>query len=192
MLWLKSGWIALAVSLAAPAFAQTSEDETKVRAIIADWYVRVGQSPAEMPWALMAAGGIDSGPGYSVPADINGGSAAIRGPFLNYELAGRALQFSYDIDVLKVDARLAKAVVWERGYFYAWAAQKTYENAASTLFILEKQADGGWKILAHDANSIGIPPNKITDPMPDLRVLYYQRCGSACDPVADAKKAAEW
>ena len=94
--------------------------------------------------------------------------------------------------MLKVDARLAKAMVWERGYFYAWAAQKTYENAASTLFILEKQADGGWKILAHDANSIGIPPNKITDPMPDLRALYYQRCGSACDPVADAKKAAEW
>jgi hypothetical protein len=192
MLSLKNGLIALALAASAmPAFAQTAEDESAVRAVIANWYERVGKSPADAPWALMAPSSIDNGPGYSVPADLHSGSAAIRGPYLNHELAARAMRFSYDIDVLKVDARLAKAMVWERGYFYAWAAQKTYENAASAMFVLEKQANGEWKILAHDANSIGIPPNKITDPMPDLKDLYYQRCGPACDPVEDAKKAAQ-
>lgn len=197
MLALKSVLIVLAVMSATPAIAQAIEDErpedvSKIREVIADWYERIGQSPANAPWVLMAPGSIKSGPGYSVPADLHSGSAAIRGPFLNHELAARALKFSYDIDVLKVDARLAKAIVWERGYFYAWAAQKTYENAASTLFVLEKQTNGEWKILAHEANSIGIPPNKITDPMPDLKGLYYRRCGPSCDPAEDAKKAAEW
>lgn len=181
-----------ALPLIAPAHAQAPEDEAAVKGVIADWYKRVGQAKADAPWMLIAPGGVDQGPGYSVPADLHSGSAVIRGPFINNELAAKAMQFSYEIDVLKVDPRFAKAIVWERGYFYAWAAQKTYEMAASTTFVFEKQADGAWEILLHDANSIGIPPNKITDPMPDLRELYYQRCGAACDPVADAKKAAEW
>ena len=191
-MFLKSVLFAFALAAAAPAMAQTSPDEIAVRAVIADWYTRVGQSPADAPSVLMAHGGIDVGPGYSVPADLHSGSAAIRGPWNNHELAARAMQFTYDIDVLKVDERLAKAIVWERGYFYAGAAQKTYENGASAMFVMEKQADGAWKILAHNATSQGIPPNKITDPMPDLRALHYQRCGSACDPMADARKAAEW
>lgn len=82
-------------------------------------------------------------------------------------------------------------MVRERGCFYAAAARKTYENAASILFVLEKLDNGSWKILVHDANAIGIPPTKITDPMPDLRDLYFSRCGPACDPVADAKKASQ-
>jgi hypothetical protein len=176
----------------APAHAQTPEDEAAVKDVIADWYRRVGQFKADAPWALLAPGGVDDGPGYAVPADLHSGAAVIRGPYINNELAAKAMKFSYEIDVLKVDPRFAKAIVWERGYFYASAAQKTYETAASTLFVFEKQADGAWEILLHDANSTGIPPNRITDPMPDLRDLYYQRCGSACDPVADAKKAAEW
>lgn len=180
------------IGAAAPALSQPADDEGHVRAVIADWYRRVGTAKADMPWVLMAPGSIDEGPGYAVPADLHSGSAAIRGPYLNHELAARAMQFAWDIDVLKVDPRFAKAIVWERGYFYASAAQKTYELGVSTLFVLEKQADGAWKILAHSANSQGIPPNKITDPMPDLRALYYERCGSACDPVADAKKAAQW
>jgi hypothetical protein len=183
----------MALLLLAPlaAHAQASEED-KVRAVIADWYERVSKTPADRPWAILAPGGIDGGPGYSVPADLNSGAAAIRGPWLNNELAARALQFRYDIDQLVVDAHLAKARVWERGYFYAWAAQKTYETAASALFILERQTDGAWKILAHEAGSQGIPPNRITDPMPDLRALHYERCGPACDPEADAKKAAAW
>ena len=175
-----------------PALAQSPEDEDAVKAVIADWYERVSHKKAAAPWMLLAPGGRDAGPGYSVPADLHSGSAVIRGPFINHELAARAMKFSYEIDVLKVDPRFAKAIVWERGYFFASAAQKTYENAASTLFLFEKQDDGAWKILLHDANSTGIPPNRITDPMPDLRDEYYETCGAGCDPVADAKKAAEW
>src|SRR5690606_25693599 len=107
----------------------------------------------------MAPAGIDAGPGYAVPADRDSGAAVIRGPFINYELAARAMQFSYEIDLLKLDPRFAKAMVWERGYFFASAAQKTYENAASTVFVLEKLDSGEWKILLHDARSVGIPPN---------------------------------
>lgn len=181
----------LIIFSAAPALAQPTSDEAAVRAVIADWYERVGHFKADAPWMLMAPGGVDDGPGYSVPVDLHTGSAAIRGPYINHELAARALQFSYDIDVIKVDPRFAMAIVWERGYFYASAAQRTYEAGVSTLFVFEKQADGSWKILLHRAASQGIPPNKITDPMPDLRGLYYQRCGDACDPEADAVKAKQ-
>lgn len=175
---------------AAPALAQPVKDEAVVKAVIADWYERVGHFKADAPRVLMAPGGVDEGPGYAVPADLHSGSAVIRGPYINNELAAKALQFSYEIDVLKVDPRFAKAIVWERGYFYASAAQKTYELAASTIFLFEKQDDGSWKILLHRATSQGIPPNKITKPMPDLRTLYYQHCPS-CDPEADALKSKQ-
>lgn len=175
----------------APAVAQPADDEVAVRAVIADWYHRVGRLEADAPWVLMAPGGIDDGPGYSVPADLHSGSAAIRGPFLNHEMAAKALKFSYEVDVLNVDPRFAKAIVWERGYFYASAAQKTYELGVSTLFVFEKQNDGAWKILLHSATSQGIPPNRITDPMPDVGGLYFQRCGNACDPARDAAEAGK-
>ena len=177
---------------ASPALAQPTDHETKIRAVIADWYRRISTREADAPWAIIAPGGVDNGPGYSVPSDLHSGSAAIRGPFLNHEMAAQAIQFAWEIDVLKVDPNFAKVIVWERGYFYAFAAQKTYEMGASTLFLLEKQPDGAWEILLHDTSTQGIPPNKITNPMPDLRSLYYERCGAACDPMADAKKAAEW
>ena len=184
--------ILLTLALPAPSFAQVVDDEAKVKAVIAEWYRRVGQLKAEAPWALMAPGSIDGGPGYSEPRDSEPKSAALKGPWINNELAARALKFSYDIDVLKVDARLAKAVVWERGYFYAWAAQTTYENAASTMFVFEKQDSGEWKILAHEANSVGIPPNKITNPMPDLREFYYAGPGKGRDPAKDAEAASKF
>jgi len=184
--------ILAAIVLLAPAAGAQATDEDKVRAVIADWYERVGQTPADAPWAIMAPGGISGGPGFSVPADLHSGSAALRGPWLNHELAARAMQFAYDIDQLVIDDHLAKARVWERGYTFAPAAQKTYESAASALFVLEKQPDGSWLILAHEARSQGIPPNRITNPMPDLKALYYERCGAACDPEADAAKAAHW
>ena len=186
--------LALLAFAALPAFAQQS-DETKIRAVIADWYQRVGHDQADAPWVLMAPGAIDGGPGYAeiprIPA-AQRSAAAYDGPRINNELASKALKFSYDIDVMKIDEHLAKLRVWERGYLYAWAAQETYENAASALFVLEKQDGGEWKILAHEAHSEGIPPNKITNPMPDLRGLYYSTIGKDRDPVADAKKAKEF
>jgi hypothetical protein len=178
-----------------PTFAHSAEDEAKVRAVIADWYQRVGKVPADRPWSLMAPGGIDAGPGYAeIPYQPPGerSRAAYRGPRLNNELASKALKFAYDIDVLKIDPRLAKVSVWERGYFYAFAAQVTYETGVATMFVLEKQSNGAWLILAHHGNSEGIPPNKITNPMPDLRDTYYSTCGPACDPESDAKKAKEF
>jgi hypothetical protein len=185
-----------ALSPALPAFAQGHEDEAKVKAVIADWYARVSKQPADAPWALMAPGSIDGGPGYSEPQDWPGPSgqrpAVLRGPWINNELAARAVKFSYDIDQLIIDEHLAKARVWERGYFYAWAAQQTYENGASALFVFEKQADGQWKILAHEATSQGIPSNKITNPMPDLREFYYQGPGKGRDPAKDAEAASQF
>ena len=67
--------------------------------------------------------------------------------------------------------------------------RQTYERAADAMFVFEKQPNSEWKILAHEATSQGIPPNKITNPMPDLRPLYYERCGPACDPDKDAAEA---
>lgn len=171
---------------AAPALAQPAADEAAVRAVIAEWYERVGHQPADRPYALFAPGSIDGGPGYAVPADLNSGSAAIRGPWINRELAAQALVFAYDIDELVVAGTLAKAEIWERAYFFASKPQTTYERGARAMFVFEKQPNGEWKILAHEASSQGIPPNKITTPMPDLRDLYYQRCGPACDPAKDA------
>jgi hypothetical protein len=187
--------LAAALTSVSAASAGTAEDEAKVRAVIAAWYQRVGKAEADAPWSLMAPGAIDGEPGYAeIPYQPpeQRSRAAYSGPRINNELAAKALKFTYDIDVLKLDPRFAKALVWERGYFYASAAQVTYENAVSTMFILEKQANGAWLILAHHGSSQGIPPNKITNPMPDLREAYYAKCGAACDPAADAKKAKEF
>ncbi|MFT3722355.1 MAG: hypothetical protein QM773_02125 [Hyphomonadaceae bacterium] len=185
--------VLLALAISAPAFAQ-ADDDTKIRAVIAEWYKRVAQPETKTPLTLMAPNGIDAGPGFAeIPyiAREERSAAAYSGPRINNELAGKAMRFAYDIDRLTVNANLARADVWERGYFYAWAAQQTYELAADAMFVLEKQPDGEWLILAHQATSQGIPPNRITSPMPDLRAEYYANC-PACDPVADAQKAKEW
>ena len=52
-------------------------------------------------------------------------------------------------------------------------------SSPPTLFIFEKQANGDWMILAHEANSQGIPPNKLTSPMPDLRAHTTPRARPA-------------
>lgn len=185
----------LALSTSAPAFAQAADAKAKVLAVIAEWYERVSHPEARQPWALMAPGGVDAGPGYAeipyIPREERS-AAAYSGPHINKEMAAQAMKFTYDIDRLILNADLAKVDVWERGYFYAAAAQKTYERGGDAMFVLQKMDTGEWKILAHEATSQGIPPNKITNPMPDLRDEYYSKCGPACDPVADAKKAAEW
>jgi hypothetical protein len=174
--------IAALVLAALPATAQQAGDEAKIRTLISDWYAIHAGADARPHYTLLAPGAIDAGPGWE---HIDTGRRSL-GPTINRSLAARALKFEHDVDALKIDARLAKAQVWERGYFYAWAVQKTYESAASALFVLEKQDDGRWLILAYEARSVGIPPSKVTDPMPDLRDLYYSTCAS-CDPEADAR-----
>lgn len=186
---------ALAMIAALPAVAQTPDDEAKVRAVVADWYQHVADPKAKPPYRLMAPGGVDAGPGYAeipyIPPEKRS-AAAYNGPTINNELVAKAMRFSYEIERMVLNPDLAKVDVWERGYFYASAAQKTYELAVNTTFVLEKRPDGTWKILLHEGHGEGIPPNKITNPMPDLREEYYAKCGPACDPVADAKKAREW
>jgi hypothetical protein len=49
--------------------------------------------------------------------------------------------------------------VRERGYFYAAAVQRTYERMGSAIFVLEKQEDGHWLVLAHESDSVGFPPS---------------------------------
>lgn len=171
-----------------PAAAQSvraESDEAAVRAVIATWYGELRKSGDRKHWQLFAPGAIDGGPPET---EINPGSRALS-PTISNELAAKALTFTYELDVLKIDGRFAKAIVWERGYFYAFAAQRTYETAASALFVLEKQDDGRWLILAHQAQSAGIPPTKRTDPMPDLRDLFYRTQGKTRDPAADARQA---
>jgi hypothetical protein len=165
-----------------------ADDEAAIRRVIATWYAELQKGEARRHWQLFAPGALDGGPAET---ELNPHSRA-RSPTISNELAARALRFAYEIDVLKIDPRLAKAIVWEKGYFYAWAAQRTYETAASALFVLEKQPDGDWLILAHEAQSIGIPPNKVTNPMPDLRDLFYATHGKDRDPEADARNAGKF
>ena len=160
-------------------------DDLAVRALIATWYGELQKSGDRKHWRLYAPGAIDGGPEET---ELNPQSRA-RSPTVSNELAARALTFAYDVDALTIDGRFAKARVWERGYFYAYGAQQTYESAASALFILEKQGDGRWLILAHEAQSIGIPPTKRTDPLPDLRDHFYRTQGKDRDPAADAREA---
>lgn len=163
-------------------------DAAAIRAVIAEWYAELQNGDGRRHWRLYAPGAIDGGPAET---ELNPHIRA-RSPTVSNELAARALQFAYEIDVLTIDARFAKVIVWEKGYFYAWAAQQTYENAASALFVMEKQPDGRWLILAHEARSSGIPPNKITNPMPDLRELFYATKGKVRDPEADARDAGKF
>ena len=45
-----------------------------------------------------------------------------------------AQQFAYEIRDARVEQTLARVDVWERGWFWAWAAQQTYANAASATY----------------------------------------------------------
>jgi len=168
-----------------PAHAQAPGDEAAIRELIDKWYAEHRAADEGHPWAFLAPGGIDNSPGYR---HIDTG-AAVLGPRVYTSLAAISLQFSHEITRLTADARFAKVNVWERGYFYAWAAQRTYERAGSALFVLEKQDDGRWLVLAHNTNTVGIPPTLKTDPMPDLRDLFYSTEGKDRDPDADAAKA---
>jgi len=177
----------LAMLAATTAYGQppAGADEAAVRALIGDWYREHRAAAGGNPWRLLAPGGIDASPGFDY---VDTGSARL-GPRVYSSLAATALRFEHEIVRLDLDTRLARVGVWERAYFYAAAAQRTYERAGSATFVVEKQADGRWLVLAHRTDTVGIPPNRITDPMPDLRELYYSTVGRDRDPVADARAA---
>jgi hypothetical protein len=177
----------LIILAVAPANAQAPADEAAIRELIDKWYVEHRAADEGHPWAFLAPGGIDRSPGYR---HVDTG-AAVLGPPVYTSLAATSLQFSHEITRLIVDTRFAKVNVRERGYFYAWAAQRTYERLGSALFVLEKQDSGRWLVLAHSTSTVGIPPNLKTDPMPDLRDLFYSTEGKGRDPQADAEKARQ-
>ena len=178
--------LALLVLCAAAPAAAKGPDEDGIRATVARWYAELAKKDEGRLYDVVAPGFIDATPPYS---HVNNGSAAL-GPRVYTSLPAQALKFSYKIDLIRKDASFARVEVWERGYFYAWAAQQTYELAASTTFILERrEKDSRWMILAHQSGSEGIPPNKVTSPMPDLRALFYATQGKDRDPAKDAEAA---
>lgn len=171
------------------ARAQPTAAEPEIRAVVARWYEELEKEDEGRYWTLTAPGFIEASRPYRY---VNTGSRKL-GPRVYTSLAATALKFAWDLDGLRADSSFAKVQVWERGYFYAAATQQTYELAAATTFLLERsETDGRWLILAHQSTSQGIPPNKITDPMPDLRALFYATEGRGRDPVADAKAAREF
>ncbi len=170
-------WSVLLIVLLWPATSSAQSpaaaDEAQIRSVIARWYEELGKKDDGRYYLVTAPGFIDASPHYH---HVDNGSRAL-GPRVFTSLAATALKFAYDVDRIRADAAFAKVQVWERGYFYAWAAEKTYERGMRTTFILERQTDGRWLILAHEASSQGIPPNKVTDPMPDLRPLWESTTG---------------
>lgn len=159
---------ASAVAEAPSPSAPDRADEARIREVIGRWYEELVKEEKGRPYLLTAPGFIDASPHYT---HANNRSRAL-GPKIYTSLAARALKFDYDVESIRADSSFAKVRVWERGYFYAWAAEKTYESAMATTFLLERQSDGRWLIIAHQSGSYGIPPNKVTDPMPDLRPLW--------------------
>lgn len=179
----------LAGSPAGAAERDTAADEAAIRAVVAAWYAELAKKDDGRVRGLTAPGFIDATPHYR---HIDTGAASL-GPRVHTSLAATALTFTYEIERMRIDPHFAKVAVWERGYFYAAAAQKTYERAAETDFVLERsETDGTWRILAHQSGSYGIPPSKKTDPMPDLRDLFYATEGKARDPEADARNAGKF
>ena len=179
----------LAASAASAKEPDAASDEAAIRAAIAQWYAELAKKGDGRIRTITAPGFIDATPHYR---HIDTGAASL-GPRVYTSLAATALKFTYEIERLRIDPNFAKVAVWERGYFYAAAAQKTYERAMDTDFVLERsEKDGTWRILAHQSGSYGIPPNKKTDPMPDLRDLYYATEGKDRDPDADARNAGKF
>lgn len=181
--------LAVLLLLVCSAAVAQEPHEAEIRAVIARWYDELEKKNEGRVWGLTAPGFIEATPHYE---HIDTGAANL-GPRVYISLAARALKFTYDVERIRINPNFAKVRVWERGYFFAWAAQQTYESAADTLFVLERQeTDGRWLILAHQSSSQGIPPNKITDPMPDLRAHYYATEGKDRDPQADARNAGKF
>lgn len=173
----------LLVLLPVPAAAQESPaDETEIRAAIADWYDELAKKEDGRVDLLIGRPFFEATRYY---AHVDNGSAAL-GPRVYITLSATALQFSYDIEFMRIDPNFARVGVWERGYFYAAGPGQTYERAADSDFILERQEkDGRWMIVAYRSGSYGIPPGKETDPMPDLRDLYYETLGEPPPAAGD-------
>jgi hypothetical protein len=150
-----------------PAFAQTAEDE--VNAFIAQWYAELRKGEEAHIYPLMAPVGAVL---PTICPDRCGPQPRVmkikKGPPFPHLLAARAQQFAYEIRDARVEQTLARVDVWERGWFWAWATQQTYENAALATFYLEKRDGQGWKVALYRSDSSAVHPKHKNDPMPDL------------------------
>lgn len=167
-------FLVIGLALALVGCATTTNmasDETDIRALVDRWYAMHRASEAQHLYMLSAPGAIDASPGYR---HEDTGAASL-GPRVYTSLAATALQFEHEISRLDIDTRFARVGVRERGFFYAWAAERSYESTGQATFVLEKQDDGRWLVLAHETHRVAFPPNLRTDPPPDMRPLWEAR-----------------
>jgi hypothetical protein len=175
------------VLLALPAVASERDDaETRIRAVIDRWYEELRKGEDGRPDLLVGPAFINASPWYR---HVDTGAASL-GPRVYVSLAATALEFRHEIERMRIDPNFATVAVLERAYSFAWAAQKTTERHGHTDMILERsEKDGAWRIVGHRTGGYGIAPNRRTDPMPDLKDLFYATIGADRDPEADAKAA---
>jgi hypothetical protein len=151
--------------------ADMREDE--VRGVIAEWYAELQKGDEGHGFGLFAPGAIVA---CSCETHPDGTPVKSSVSPLTQELAYLALKFSYEIEKLRIDDNFARAEVWERGWFYAaWSSGQTYENAAQSTFILERDVNGAWKIAAFTSRNSAVKPEHADDPMPDMRGEFYRR-----------------
>jgi hypothetical protein len=151
--------------------ADMREDE--VRAVIAEWYAELQKGDEGHGYGLFAPSAIVGI--CSCAAHSDGTSVKHRVSPLTQELAYLALKFSYAVERLRIDDNFARAAVWERGWFYADAKRQSYELAAQSTFILERDQNGDWKIAAFTSRRSAVRPEHADDPMPDMFGEFYRR-----------------
>lgn len=147
-------------------------DREQVEGVIAKWYAELQKREEGNAYRLLSPQAIVERCECLPPGETPVKHAQL--PFRD-ELAYGALKFSYEIEEIRLDRHFARVDVWERGWYYAWAAKTTYENDADTTFVLERDDKGEWKILAFSANSIAVHPKYADDPMPDLSDEFFRR-----------------
>lgn len=157
----------VAAAVAGPASA-TTQDEA-VKSVIAKWYAELLKRSDAHLSPLLAPGGMVE-PDYRCPDDDQPQPRALDWTLPPYPhfLAMRAGKFAYEVERMQVERTLAKVDVWERGWIYAGAAKRTYENAADATFILERKENEGWKVLLYASHSQAVRHDHRNQPMPDL------------------------
>jgi hypothetical protein len=161
------GFSLLVLALAGQGVA--ADDAAEVRAVVGAWYDELRKGRDARPWTLTAPSAMilpRRCPDRCGPQKRSLDLAELQRPRF---LAEHAEKFAYEVERLSVERTLARADVWERGWRYAWAVEKTTESAAAGLFILEKRAGEGWKILVYRSESRALRPKDKDGPMPDLR-----------------------
>lgn len=146
--------------------------EEQVRSAIAAWYAELQKGPDGRMYTLTTPQPILEHC-ECLPPDITPAKYAL--PVFRDELAYSALKFSYEIDALRIDDDFARVEVWERGWYYAGSSKVTYENDADTTFVLERDDDNRWQVLAYTARRSAVHPKHADEPRPDLREEYFKK-----------------